>query len=248
MIIWKKVNSKYIFKKKIAFNSSKWVSIIKKRLNNNFKNSNKKNYLNQFLASSPLPLMILNDNKKKINIVDFGSGSQELFFSLSQIKLNKKINIDSIEVDYLVDIFKKKKFNINNIEIKFFKEFNFRKKYDYIHISDSLQYILNWKNFLIKINLSNSKFVILNSLNSGDIKTYLTKQKFYNSELPNIFFSSNQIISIMKNYDLIYKSYFLSKINDKYGELPQLNFKKKDRIKYPKTFIFKKKKFISNNY
>ena len=45
----------------------------------------------------------------------------------------------------------------------------------------------------------------------------------------------------MKNYDLIYKSNFLSKINNKFGELPQPNFNKKDRIKYPKTFIFKKK-------
>ena len=119
MIIWKKVNSNYIFKKKIAFNSSKWVSIINKRLNNNFKNLKTKNYLNQFLASSPLPLMIINQNKKKINIADFGSGSQELFFNLSQMKLNKKVNIDSIEVDYLVNIFKKKKFNNKKIFIKF---------------------------------------------------------------------------------------------------------------------------------
>jgi len=241
MIIWKKVNSKYIFKKQTAFNSNKWVSIINKRLNNNFKNLYSKNYLNQFLASSPLPLVIINENKKKINIADFGSGSQEIFFLLAQMRLNKKINIDSTEVEYLLNIFKKKSFKNKNIFIKFYKEFNFKKKYDYIHISDSLQYILDWKNFLKKINLSNAKFVIFNSLNSGNIKTYVTKQRFYNSELPNIFFSSSQIIALMKNYDLIYKSYFLSKINNKFGELPQPNFNKKDRIKYPKTFIFKKK-------
>lgn len=241
MIIWEKVNSKYKFKKQTAFNSNKWVSIINKRLNNNFKNLNSKSYFNQFLASSPLPLVIINENKKKINIADFGSGSQEVFFLLAQMKLNKKINIDSTEVGYLLNIFKKKSFKNKNIFIKFYKEFNFKKKYDYIHISDSLQYILDWKIFLKKINLSNAKFVIFNSLNSGNIKTYVTKQKFYNSELPNIFFSSDQIIALMKNYDLIYKSNFLCKINNKFGELPQPNFNKKDRIKYPKTFIFKKK-------
>ena len=241
MSILKKVNSKYIFKKRTAFNSNKWVSIINKRLNNNFKNLYSKNYLNQFLASSPLPLVIINENKRKINIADFGSGSQEIFFLLAQMRLNKKINIDSTEVEYLLNIFKKKNFKNKNIFIKFYKEFNFKKKYDYIHISDSLQYILDWKIFLKKINLSNAKFIIFNSLNSGNIKTYITKQKFYNSELPNIFFSSNQIIASMKNYDLIYKSYFLSKINNKFGELPQPNFNKKDRIKYTKTFIFKKK-------
>ena len=127
MIIWKKVNSKDIFKKRTAFNSNKWVSIINKRLNNNFLNLYSKNYLNQFLASSPLPLVIINENKKKINIADFGSGSQELFFHLAQMRLKKKINIDSIEVEYLVNIFKKKKFKSKNIFIKFNKELNFKK-------------------------------------------------------------------------------------------------------------------------
>ena len=164
MSIWKKVNSKYIFKKRTAFNSNKWVSIINKRLNNNFKNLYSKNYLNQFLASSPLPLVIINENKRKINIADFGSGSQEIFFLLAQMRLNKKINIDSTEVEYLLNIFKKKNFKNKNIFIKFYKEFNFKKKYDYIHISDSLQYILDWKIFLKKINLSNAKFIIFNSL------------------------------------------------------------------------------------
>ena len=100
MNIWEKVNLKYNFKKKSAFNSKKWVSIINKRLKNNFKNINKIKYLDQFLASTPLPLIIINDSKQKIKIADFGSGSQELFFHLAKMKLNKKrIHIDSIEVD-----------------------------------------------------------------------------------------------------------------------------------------------------
>jgi len=240
MIIWKKINLKYKFKKKSAFNSKRWLSIINKRLKNNFKNLKNTNYLDQFLASTPLPLIIINDNKKKLKIADFGSGSQELFFQLSKMRLSKKVDIDSVEVEDLINVLKKKKFNNKNITLKFNKKFKYEKRYDYIHISDALQYVLDWKVFLKKINLSKARFIIFNSLNTGNIETYLTKQKFYNSELPNLFFSSNKIISLMSNYQLIYKSYFLSKINNKYGELPQPNFDKKDRIKYPKTFIFQK--------
>ena len=156
------------------------------------------------------------------------------------MKINRKIEIDSIEVEELTKILKKNKFNNKNVILKFYEKIDFKKKYDYIHISDSLQYISEWQEFLKKINSSGAKLIIFNSLNTGNIKTYLTKQTFYNSELPNIFFSSKKILSLMSQYHLVYKSYFLSKINGMYGELPQSNFYKKDRIKFPKTFILQK--------
>ena len=240
MIIWKKINSNYNFKKKSAFNSKKWLSIINKILKNNFQSLDGNKYLDQFLASTPLPLMLINDKKKKIKILDFGSGSQELFFQITKMKINKKIEIDSIEVEELTKILKKNKFNNKNVILKFYEKIDFKKKYDYIHISDSLQYISEWQEFLKKINSSGAKLIIFNSLNTGNIKTYLTKQTFYNSELPNIFFSSKKILSLMNKYHLVYKSYFLSKINGIYRELPQPNFYKKDRIKFPKTFILQK--------
>ena len=38
------------------------------RIGNNFKNLKDTSYLDQFLASSPLPLIVINDNKKKLKI------------------------------------------------------------------------------------------------------------------------------------------------------------------------------------
>ena len=242
MIIWKKVNKDFIKENNSnEFNSKKWLSIISKRLKTNFSILKNKKYLNQFTASSPLPIMLLNENSNNIKISDFGSGSQEIFFQLSLMDIKKKINIDSIEVEDLVNFFEKKKFDNKHVKINFLKKFNFKKKYDYVHISDSLQYVYDWENFLKKINKNNHKFIIINNVPAGENKTYITKQKFYGREIPNIFFSSSKICKCLYNFKLTYKSLFLNKILGVYRSYPQDNFEKKDRIDYPKTLIFKNK-------
>ena len=242
MIIWKKVKKEFLKENNSnEFNSEKWLSIISRRLKTNFKIIEDKKYLNQFIASSPLPIMLLNEKKNNIKIADFGSGSQEIFFQLSSMGIKKNINIDSIEVERLVNFFKKQPFNKKKIKINFFEKFNFKKKYDYVHISDSLQYVYDWKNFLKKINMNNHKFIIINNVPAGKNKSYITKQKFYGKEIPNIFFSSAQICKCLNNFKLTYSSLFLNKINGVYRSYPQDNFKKHDRIDYPKTLIFKKK-------
>ena len=244
MIIWTKVKKDF-FKKDSSykFNSKKWLSIISKRLRSNFQNLKNNNYLNQFLASSPLPLMILNDSKSNINIADFGSGSQEIYFHLSLMNTKKKITIDSVEVEDLVSYFKKQNFSKRNIKIEFFNKFNFKKKYDYVHISDSLQYIYKWKDFLKNLNSVNNKFIIINNVPTGNNKTYVTKQNFYGTQIANVFFSTREICGLLNEYKLVFSSLFLNKIMGEYRSYPQNNFNKKDRINYPKTLIFKHKKF-----
>ena len=242
MIIWKKVKKEFLKENNSnEFNSEKWLSIISRRLKSNFKIVKDKKYLNQFIASSPLPIMLLNEKKNNIKIADFGSGSQEIFFQLLSMGIKKNINIDSIEVERLVNFFRKQPFNKKKIKINFFEKFNFKKKYDYVHISDSLQYVYDWENFLEKINMSDHKFIIINNVPAGKNKSYITKQKFYGKEIPNIFFSSAQICKCLNNYKLNFNSLFLNKILGVYGPYPQDNFNKRDRIDFPKTLIFKNK-------
>jgi hypothetical protein len=243
MIIWKKIKKTKIIKKQVSFNNKKWCSTILERVKNNFNNSNKNNFLESFIASSPLPLMVLTTKNKIIKIADFGSGSQELFFQfkqLEQLNYNNKILIDSIEVKKIVRLLKINFKNTKNIKIFFKEKFDFKKKYDFIHISDSLQYILNYKKFLGKINNSQSNYIILNNIPAGNIKTYLTQQSYYGKKILNYFYSISEILDILNNYKIIYKSLFLNKIRNKYGEYPQNNFEKIDRIKFPKTIILKK--------
>jgi len=243
MIIWQKVKKDYFFNNNSdQFNSKKWLSIISKRVKLNFGVLKKSNYLNQFISTSPLPIMLLGETKRKIRIADFGSGSQELFFQLSLMKLKKNIEVDSIEVEKLIKSFKKnKKFKNKEIKINFLKELNFKRIYDYVHISDSLQYVDNWRVFLKKINMKNHKYLILNNIAAGKNKTYITKQAFYGEEIKNIFFSIDEISKILNSYKLVFKTFYLNKIKGEYKPYPQNNFKKKDRIGYPKTLIFKKK-------
>lgn len=244
MNIWKKTNYNNLKKKKISiepFNGPIWKKKILDKINLN-KDYFKKDHSNFFLSSTPLPLIILGYNKKRLKIADYGSGDQELFFQLSNLKINNiKIFIDSIEVPEIKNILKKNinKKNSKNIEINFYDNFNFNKKYDFVHISDSLQYNLNWKNFLIKIAAKNPKYIILNNLTAGKFKTYITEQKFYKEKLPYIFFNESEIKKILKKYK-VYQYLYLNKINNEYKEYPQSNFKKKDKLRYPKTIIFKK--------
>lgn len=244
MNIWKKTSYKNLKKKNIthnAFNNLIWKKKILDKININ-KTFLKKNYSKFFLSSSPLPLILLGYNKRNIKIADYGSGDQETFFQILNLKI-KNVNffIDSIEVPEITKVLKKsiKKKYSKNIQINFYDKYNFNKKYDFVHISDSLQYNLNWKNFLIKISLKKPQYIILNNLTAGKFKTYITEQKFYKDKLPYIFFNENEIKKIFKNYKA-YQYLYLNKINNEYKEYPQKNFKEKDRLRYPKTIIFKK--------
>ncbi len=244
MNIWKKTNLNTIKKKKISykiFNNSIWKKKILKKINLN-KIQLKKKYTNFFLSSSPLPLMVLNYKKGKIKIADYGSGAQEILFQLVNNNFKKKeILIDSIEVYEITNLLKKKikKKITNNIKVNFISEYDFKKKYDFVHISDSLQYNLEWKKFLKKILLKQPNYIILNNLTAGNFKTYITQQNFYGHQLPYIFFNEREILKIFKKYKVL-KYLYLNKINNKYQEYPQNNFKIKDRLLYPKTLILAK--------
>lgn len=159
MSIWKKTSYKNLKKKNIThspFNDLIWKKKILDKININ-KTFLKKNYSKFFLSSSPLPLILLEYNKRNIKIADYGSGDQEIFFQILNLKIKGfKIFIDSIEVPEITKVLKKsiKKKYSKNIQINFYDKYNFNKKYDFVHISDSLQYNLNWKNFLTKIRMT----------------------------------------------------------------------------------------------
>lgn len=193
-----------------------------------------------YISSSPIPWILLNEKKKKIRVLDFGSGFQEVFFQLINYKKNKDIIIDSIEKENVCCELKKEDFFKNkSVKINFFEKINFNKKYDYVHISDSLQYMLDWKKILIKISKKKPKFIILNNLTAGDFKTYYTEQNFYKNKLIYIFFNLNEIKKILKNYEVAHESLFLNKIKNEYIQYPQKNFKNKDKLGFPKTVVFK---------
>ena len=153
--------------------------------------------------------------------------------------------IDTVEVPQIYKLYNKLKIkylkNSKKVNISFLDHYDFKKKYDIVHISDSLQYIKDWRNFIKKIIKTKPKYIILNNLTAGEIPEYSTTQNFYNKKIFYKFFNLNQVIKNFKNYYIVYSGQYLNKINGKYSEYPQSNFKKTDRLSFPCTVILKLK-------
>ena len=243
--IWKKINFKESLYKKNHHSSKKWLTSLKRKIIENFKISKEKTINSKyFIASSPLPIFLLNLKKKRIDILDFGSGDHEIFFQLKNtVKKDKKVNIYTKEVKEVeklyIDMKNKYLQNSKNVQLFIGKDI---KKYDIIHLSDCLQYIQHWKKFLTEIVNKKPNYIFLNNLTAGSNNEYLTLQEYYGIKTPYRFFNLKKIISFFKDYEVIFKSHYLNSILNIYGEYPQKNFKKKDRLIYPSTIILKKKK------
>ena len=243
--IWEKTSFNDKLYNNSHHNNDRWISHLKQNIINNFKISKKKTINTKyFVASSPLPIFLLNFQKKKINILDFGAGDQEIFFQLKNIiKKDKFVNLFVKEVKEVEELYNnlKSKYLKNTYNVKLFIGKDL-KKYDIIHLSDCMQYIKDWKKFLTEIIKKKPKYIFLNNLTAGSNPEYLTLQKYYGIKTPYRFFNLNKILIFMKDYEVIFKSHFLNSILDIYGQYPQKNFKKKDRLIYPSTIILKLKK------
>lgn len=243
--IWEKTSFNDRLYNNSHHNNDRWISHLKQKIIDNFKISKKKTINTKyFVASSPLPIFLLNFQKKKINILDFGAGDQEIFFQLKNIiKKDKFVNLFVKEVKEVEELYGnlKSKYlkNTNNVKLFIGKDL---KKYDIIHLSDCMQYIKDWKKFLTKIIKKKPKYIFLNNLTAGSNPEYLTLQKYYGIKTPYRFFNLKKILIFMKDYEVIFKSHFLNSILNIYGQYPQKNFKKKDRLIYPSTIILKLKK------
>lgn len=245
MKIWTKINTsnhKLVQDPYIQFSNNIWVSKLQKRIHENLSLQKKSKLIKTkyFLSSSPLPILVIGMNKN-INICDFGSGSLEIFFQINNNCLtSKKINLDCIEVPKVTHLYKKIKDKLNcqkNIKINFFNKFR-KKNYDIIHISDSLQYIKDIDKFFKEITLNKPKYIIFNNLTAGENIEIETFQKFYNHKIYYKFFNLKKFLKLLPEYKLIFKSYFLNKILEKYMEYPQIGFDKKEKLKFPCTLIF----------
>jgi putative methyltransferase (TIGR04325 family) len=214
-----------------------WKKIVFKKICINFK----KNTF--FLVSSPLLILLslVFQKKRKIRILDIGSGGLDTYFDiLHNHNLKNFFSIDTIELPSVISVYKKFSFTNKKIDIKFFTEIK-KKKYDVIHISDSLQYMESPKEIINEILSMNGSYIVLNNTRLGNFNTYATLQNFYEHKIPTWFFSKNIKKLFSKKYLLILESEFLPKFYGSYSSYPMKNFPKKFRIKNSKTMIFKLK-------
>jgi putative methyltransferase (TIGR04325 family) len=113
---------------------------------------------------------------------------------------------------------------------------------DIIHMGSSLQYIEYWHSCLKQLCKLNSRYFLFTDLMAGNIPTYASCQKYYDSGIPVWFFNVSEIIELMEEegYSLIFKSAYISEYKGIEQECPQENFEEKFRLKHSSIALFKR--------
>ena len=77
---------------------------------------------------------------------------------------------------------------------------------------------------------------------AGDIKSFVTAQKFNQITMPYKFYNINQIIKFIKKrgYELILRNNYQVNFNGVLSLLPTKKFPKESRLQYSSNLIFKK--------
>jgi hypothetical protein len=179
--------------------------------------------------------------KKRINFLDFGAGSLELFAYLSKkFKKIKYFYNDQEKYNYLVNNIRK---NEKLKRLKILNDFkNNKEKFDYVYFGGSLQYILDYKNSLDKIfkkskfilisqspfyfNKDNKKEIVLKQLNLSHNINYLYVINFYEFIK---FMKRNKFFLVSKNYNRVIKFLNFKNLRKKYKNIDMydLLFEKK---------------------
>lgn len=111
---------------------------------------------------------------------------------------------------------------------------------DIVHVGSSLHYIEHWRETLVRLCEYIPKYFLFTDLTAGDIPTYASSQKYYNSKIPIWFFNVSEIIDAMSGHgwELIFKSTYIPKILGVEQPYPQDNFEDKYKLGYPCILLF----------
>lgn len=190
----------------------------------------------------PILTAIIKSKRNRAKILDFGGG-----LGVSYLKVSKSltdctgINFHVIEVE-----------EICNAGLSLFKDdnkINFdsilppkNKRFDIIHMGSSLHYIEKWQAMLNRLCCYKPKYFLITDLPAGDIPTFATAQKYYDSKIPVWFFDISDVILSMRkdHYKCIFKSTFKTTLYGKVQELPLHNFDENHRIRNSCTMLFDK--------
>jgi putative methyltransferase (TIGR04325 family) len=130
----------------------------------------------------------------------------------------------------------------NNLEITFHSQRpDLEGHLDLINFGSSLQYVENWKGLLDEMATLKAEYLLFRDLPAGNIPTYVTLQRYYESKIPCWFFNLQEFIDRVSHmgYHLIFQSRFIPFILGKKQGYPQENFEPQYRLGYPCILLFK---------
>jgi len=174
-----------------------------------------------------------------LRILDFGGGLG-ITYSMMIASLTTKDNIDFhvVENENICrlggEAFR------NDSRISFHASLPSLENTDIVHVGSALQYIEDWQSVITKLTKYKPKYWLFVDLPAGDIPTYVSSQRYYESTIPCWFFNIADILSQMKkeSFHLLFKTDFNGPILGIRQGYPQANFPEKHRLGYSCNLLF----------
>ena len=196
-------------------------------------------------TDSLLPVIagIVQGNRKKIKILDFGGG---LGFSFYQVRdaLASAENFELHVVDIEEVCTAGKNLFRDEPQIEFHSSLTDleEESFDIVHIGSSLQYIEKWQDQLSVLCRLNPEYILMANIPAGDIRTFATAQNYYDSKIACWFFNVEDLSRTMleNRYGLVFKSSYFTKVYGVEQPYPLDNFETEYRVKYPCMLLFQK--------
>ena len=111
-----------------------------------------------------------------------------------------------------------------------------------VHTSSAIQYLENWKDILLKFSKYKPEYISLSDVFAGDIPTFVTLQKYYESLIPHWFLNLDELITVFEGlgYELVMNCYANIRRLNTYDILNMNNFPEEYRINHTLNLLFHK--------
>lgn len=177
-----------------------------------------------------------------LRVLDYGGGIGETLISLpSQIRDNRNIEFAVLDNKILCEYGRKivkGKHEINFIEK--LSEYNTDKPVGIIHLGSVMQYLSDWREILFDLMQLKPKYIVLDDVFCGNIKSFTTMQKYYGSKIRFNFINIEEIKEFFKNnnFEFVFSSPFIPVVNGKTEFYDMSNFDKESQIPYSMNMVF----------
>jgi putative methyltransferase (TIGR04325 family) len=194
--------------------------------------------------STHLPLIVamMLEDKKPINILDFGGGLGIGYMTLAESIPDelKRIEYTILEVPEVCQ----SGTDLHAEGIMYTSVLLTSVKFNLIHAASSFQYIEHWQDLVKKFAVIKPEYILLSDVFAGSIKSYVTLQNYYESKIPHWFLNLNELLDTFNSYGyrLAMKSYATSRRLDVEDTLPMTNFPEDLRLTQSLHLLLQKNK------
>ena len=190
----------------------------------------------------PITVVMMLENKKQVNVLDFGGGLGIGYMTLAESMPAdlKRISYNIVEVAEVCQT----GMGMHGDGIVYRSDLPTSGKFDLIHASSSLQYVENWKELLTSFAALKPKYILLSDVFAGRIKSFVTLQNYYENKIPHWFLNLNELLKSLDSvgYRLAMKSYVTSRRLNVEDALTMDNFPEKSRLEQTLHLLFRKNK------